>query len=120
MKHRERFAKAFRRTHPKAVEILDKDWERMVAFYDFPKEHWKHLRTTNVVESPFAAVRLRTDAAKRFKKTENATAMIWRLLLVAEKRFRKIDAPHLAAAVHRGVQFDDGVKIAKTNQRAAA
>src|SRR5439155_74852 len=73
LKRRERFAKAFRRTHPKAVEILEKDWERMVAFYEFPKEHWKHLRTTNVVESPVAAVRLRTDAAKRFKKTENAT-----------------------------------------------
>jgi len=55
-----------------------------------------------VVESPFAAVRLRTDAAKRFKKADNATAMIWRLLLVAEKLFRKIDAPHLAAEVYRG------------------
>ena len=120
VKRRERFAKAFRRTHPKAVAILEKDWERMIAFYDFPKEHWKHLRTTNVVESPFAAVRLRTDAAKRFKKTDNATAMIWRLLLIAEKRFRKIDAPHLAAAVYRGVVFDDGVRITKTNQRAAA
>jgi len=76
----------------------------MVAFFEFPKEHWKHLRTTNVVESPFAAMRLRTDAAKRFKKAANATAMIWRLLLVAEKRFRKIDAPHLAAAVYRGHQ----------------
>ena len=54
-------------------------------------------------ESPFAAVRLRTDAAQRFKKTANATAMIWRLLLVAEKRFRRIDAPHLASAVYRGV-----------------
>jgi transposase-like protein len=120
LKRRERFAKAFRRTYPKAVEILEKDWERMIAFYDFPKEHWKHLRTTNVVESPFAAVRLRTDAAKRFKKTENATAMIWRLLLVAEKRFRKIDAPHLAAEVYRSVVFEDGMKITKSNQRAAA
>ena len=120
LKRRERFAKGFRRTHPRAVEILERDWERMVAFYDFQKEHGKHLRTTNVVESPFAAVRLRTDAAKRFKKADNATAMIWRLLLVAEKRFRKIDAPHLAAAVYRGVVFEDGVKLAKTNQRAAA
>ncbi len=120
VKRRERFAKAFRRTYPRAVEILEKDWERMVAFYDFPKEHWKHLRTTNVVESPFAWGRLPTDAAKRFKKTENATAMIWRLLLVAEKRFRKIDAPHLAAEVYRGVVFEDGVKLTKSNQRAAA
>lgn len=117
---REKFARAFRRTHPRAVEILERDWDRMVAFYDFPKEHWKHLRTTNVVESPFAAVRLRTDAAKRFKKTANATSMIWRLLLVAEKRFRKIDAPSLASAVYRGVVFEDGVKVAKQNQRVAA
>ncbi|MGH7723890.1 MAG: IS256 family transposase [Candidatus Eiseniibacteriota bacterium] len=120
LKLRERFAQAFRRTHPRAVGILERDWERMVAFYDFPKEHWKHLRTTNVVESPFAAVRLRTDAAKRFKKTANATAMIWRLLLVTEKRFRKIDAPQLASAVRHGVVFEDGVKVAKQNQRAAA
>ncbi len=92
----------------------------MVAFYDFPKRHWKHLRTTNVVESSFAAVRLRTDAAKRFKKTENATAMIWRLLLIAKQRFRKIDVPHRAAEVYRGVVFEDGVKLTKPNQRAAA
>ena len=120
LKRRERFAKSFRRTYPRAVEILERDWERMVAFYDFPKEHWKHLRTTNVVESPFAAVRLRTNAAKRFKKTENATAMIWRLLLVAEKRFRKIDALYPAAEVNRGVMFEDGVMITKSNQRVAA
>ena len=59
---------------------LEEDWERLVTFYAFPKEHWKHLRTTNVVESPFAAVRLRTGAAKRFKKVENATAVIWKTL----------------------------------------
>jgi transposase-like protein len=92
---------------------------RKVAFYDFPKEHWKHLRTTNIIESPFAAVRLRTDAAKRFKKTANATAKFWRLLLVAEKRFRKIDAPRLASEIHRGGVFEDGVQVTKQNQRAA-
>ena len=72
----------------------------MVTFYDFPKEHWKHLRTTNVVESPFASVRLRTNAAKRFKKVTNATALIWRTLLVAESRFRKLDAPHLLQNIY--------------------
>ncbi len=117
---REAFAKSYRRTYPRAVEILERDWERMVAFYDFPKEHWKHLRTTNVVESPFASVRLRTDAAKRFKKVENGTAMIWRLLMIAEKRFRKIDAPHLAADVYRGVVFEDGDKVSKSMRRVAA
>lgn len=55
--------------------------ERMLSFYDFPEAHWKHLLTTNVVESPFAAVRLRTTAAKRFKKVANATALIWRVLM---------------------------------------
>jgi putative transposase len=119
-RRRDAFAKAYRRTHPKAVALLLKDWERMVAFYDFPREHWKHLRTSNVVESPFAAVRLRTDAAKRFKKAANATALIWRLLRVAESRFRKLDAPQLAAEVYRGVKYADGVKLTKSNQKVAA
>ena len=120
VKQRDAFAKSYRRTYPKAVEILENDWERMVAFFDFPKEHWKHLRTTNVVESPFAAVRLRTDAAKRFKKVENGTVMIWRLLMIAEKRFRKLNAPHLAAEVYRGVVFEDGTKVSKSMRRVAA
>jgi transposase-like protein len=51
-----------------AAELIDRDWERMVTFYRFPKDHWRHLRTSNAIESPFAALRLRTDAAKRFKK----------------------------------------------------
>ena len=53
-----------------ASEALERDWDRMVTFYDFPKEHWGHLRTTNPVESPFAALRLRTDAAKRYKRVD--------------------------------------------------
>jgi len=81
---------------------LDEDWERLVTFYAFPKEHWKHLRTTNVVESPFAAVRLRTEAAKRFKKVENATAVIWKTLLVAEQHFRRLDAPERFPEVAEG------------------
>jgi putative transposase len=55
---------------------LANDWEQLVTFYHFPSGHWLHLRTSNVVESPFASVRLRTTAAKRFKKVENATAVI--------------------------------------------
>jgi transposase-like protein len=117
---RDEFARAWRRTHPGAVAILKKDWGRMVAFFDFPKTHWKHLRTSNVVESPFASVRLRTNAAKRFKKVANATALIWRLLRVAESRFRKISAPSLAAAVYRGDKFEDGVRVTKSNRKAAA
>ena len=85
-----------------AGETLLRDWDRMVTFYQFPKEHWKHLRTTNVVESPFAALRLRTDAAKRYKKVENATAVIWKMLMLAEQRFRKLSAPEKLMAVYLG------------------
>ena len=58
----------------------------MVTFYNYPKKQWQHLRTTNPVESPFAGLRLRTDAAKRFKKVENAQAVIWKMLLVAGEK----------------------------------
>lgn len=74
------FGKTYVRAHPKAVERLERDWERMTTYYRFPAAHWKHIRTTNIVESPFAAVRLRTGAAKRFKRVENATALIWKML----------------------------------------
>jgi putative transposase len=83
-----------------AGETLVRDWDRMVTFYQFPKEHWKHLRTTNVVESPFAAMRLRTDAAKRYNKVENATAVIWKMLLLAEQRFHRLDAPEKLMQVY--------------------
>ena len=76
-----------------AAELIEQDWDRMVTFYNYPKKQWQHLRTTNPVESPFAGLRLRTDAAKRFKKVENAQAVIWKMLLVAEKRFRRLKAP---------------------------
>ena len=95
-----------------AQESLERDWERMVTFYQFPREHWKHLKTTNIVESPFAALRLRTGAAKRFKKVTNATAVIWKMLMLAEKRFRKLDAPDKLKQVFLGVEFKDGVAIA--------
>jgi len=88
--------------HKAAGDTLVRDWERMVTFYQFPKEHWKHLRTTNVVESPFAALRLRTDAAKRYKKVENATAVIWKMLMLAEHRFRRLDAPEKLMQVYLG------------------
>jgi transposase-like protein len=105
---------------PAAGRRLDADWDRMVTFYAFPKEHWKHLRTTNVVESPFAAVRLRTAAAKRFKKVENATAVIWKTLLVAEQTFRRLDAPERLPEVAEGVVYLDGVRDKRGNTKAAA
>ncbi len=92
----------------------------MVAFYDFPEAHWKHLRTTSVVESPFAGVRLGTSAAKRFKKVERATALIWKFLTVAEERFRKLDAPHLLSGVYDGRTFRDGKPVSTHQPKAAA
>jgi transposase-like protein len=119
---RDVFADRYRKDYPKAVEKLFADWARMVTFYSFPKEHWVHLRTTNVVESPFSSVRLRTDAAKRFKKIQNATAMIWKLLQVAEKNFRTLKGYWLLPDVYSGKQFVDGVMKAdsKALERMAA
>jgi putative transposase len=106
--------------YQRGAETLEQDWERMVTFYSFPKEHWKHLRTTNSVESPFAGLRLRTDAAKRYKKVDNATAVIWKMLLLSEKRFRRLDAPERLKEVFLGVQFQDGIAVKVEDQVAAA
>ena len=111
---------ATRRGAPAAGRRLAEDWDRLVTFYAFPTEHWKHLRTTNVVESPFAAVRLRTAAAKRFKKVENATAVIWKTLLVAEQSFRRLDAPELLPEVAEGVAYVNGERAKRGDEKAAA
>jgi putative transposase len=103
-----------------ASKRLDEDWERMMTFYGFPKEHWQHLRTTNVVESPFAVVRLRTTAAKRYKKVANATAVIWKTLLVAEKSFRRLNAPELLAEVADGANYVNGHRVKGTKARVSA
>lgn len=117
---RDAFVKQFERAYPKAAATLLRDWERMVTFFRYPKEHWTHLRTTNIVESPFASVRLRTTAAKRYKRVENATALIWKLLCVAERTFRKLNAAHLLAAVAAGATYEDGVAVTPRSERIAA
>jgi len=118
-KRRDQFAKRFRGQYPDAAALLERDWDRMVTFYDYPEAHWQHLRTTNVIESPFAPVRLRTDAAKRYKKVANATALIWRVLMVAEKRFRKLNAPHLMTDVYAGERYEDGAPVEHRKKIAA-
>ena len=99
-----------KRGYASASRCLVDDWDRLVTFYDFPQPHWQHLRTTNPVESPFAAARLRTDAAKRFKKVANATAVIWKLLLVAEPAFGRVKHPELMKGLSDGVQYIDGIE----------
>jgi putative transposase len=106
--------------HAEVGRALDRDWDRMVTFYQFPREHWKHLRTSNPVESPFAVVRLRTAAAKRFKRVENATAVIWKTLLIAEKTFRRLDAPELLADVARGEVYVNGVRAGNRRELTVA
>ena len=108
---RDEFLLRFKKTDPKACATLTRDWERLVSFFDYPQEHWIHLRTTNIVESPFNAVRLRTDASRRFKKTENAETMIWKLLLVAQKSWRALNAAHLMREVYEGKPFKDGIAV---------
>jgi transposase-like protein len=117
---RDRCIKQLRRLFPKAMETLERDWERMISFFNYPQEHWIHLRTTNIVESPFASVRLRTSAGKRYKRVENATALIWKLLCVAEKTFRRLTAAHLLAAVAAGAQYADGKPVRARIERSAA
>jgi putative transposase len=117
---RAQFDRCYRPLAPKAVERLEHDWERLRTFYQFPREHWRHLRTTNVVESPFAAVRLRTTAAKRFKKMDSATAMIWKVLQVAEKTFRRLNAPELLPALYAGATYVDGIKQRTVNHQEVA
>jgi transposase-like protein len=112
--NRDQFLKGCQKgDYPRAAATLGRDWDRMVTFYNFPKEHWKHLRTTNPVESHFAGLRQRTDAAKRYKKVDNATAVIWKLLLLAEQRLRMKE-------VFLGVQFRDGIEVKVEDQVAAA
>jgi len=99
---------------------LDEDWGRLVTFYAFPKEHWKHLRTTNVVESPFATVRLRTEAAKRFKNGGERNGVIWKTLLVAEQRFRRLDAPEPSQRSPRAWCTSTAARKKRSNEKAAA
>jgi putative transposase len=118
---RAEFTTRYRKLAPKAVERLADDWERLVTFYQFPREHWPHLRTTNVIESPFATVRLRTTAAKRFKRVESATALIWKLLRVAESTFRRLKGAELLPAVYSGMRYEDGEQHStRAQQRIAA
>ena len=117
IQERKKFEQAFRH-NPKAVKSVVENWERLTRYYDFPREHWKHLRTSNVVESPFSRVRLRTGASRRFKSAVNATCLIWKTMMIAEMSFRKLNAPHLVEKVAEGRIYKDGVETEKV--RAAA
>ena len=102
------FSKEYGARYPKAVETLTKDRDRLLTFFDFPAEHWIHLRTTNPIESAFATVKARTKKTKGAGSRRAGLAMAFKLLLAAEKHWRKVNAPHLVALVKAGVEFPNG------------
>lgn len=104
------FVETYRAKHPKAVECLVKDQQALLAFYDFPAEHWAHLRTTNPIESTFATVRLRTNKTKGCGTRLATLTMVFKLVQAAEKRWRKLNGYKLLEDVIRGVRFVDGIK----------
>jgi transposase-like protein len=104
----ERFCQEFQAKYPKAAECLLKDQNELLTFFDFPAEHWIHLRTTNPIESTFATVKARTKRTKGAGSRKAALAMAFKLLLGAEAYWRKISAPHLVALAQAGVEFSDG------------
>jgi transposase-like protein len=106
---RSRFEAEYQAKYPKAVESLTANWQRLVAFFDFPAEHWKHLRTTNVIESPFATVRLRERATRGAGSRTKGLLMAFKLLDMAQQRWRRLDGAHLLPLVRAGVKFVDGV-----------
>jgi len=106
--------------YDKAVECLTKDREVLLAFYDFPAEHWKHLRTTNVIESAFATIRHRTVRAKGCLSNKTALAMIYKLAEAAEKNWRRLDGHNQLPKLILGVRFVDGIEIKSQAQAAAA
>ncbi|MFQ5870202.1 MAG: IS256 family transposase [Candidatus Zixiibacteriota bacterium] len=110
LKERNRFERTFGEKS-KTVQSVVHNWGRLTAFYDYPREHWKHLRTSNVVESPFSRVRLRTGASRRFKSPVNATCLIWKTLRIAEMSFQKLNAAHLVEKVVGGKTYRDGKEI---------
>ena len=101
---------------PKAVAKVTDDAEALLAFYDYPAEHWVHLRTTNPVESTFATVRLRTRVTKGPGNKQAGLAMAFKLLEAAEQRWRSVNGPHLVALVRAGAVFRKGVLIARPEQ----
>ena len=96
---------------PKAVESLTRDRDKLLTHFDFPAEHWQHLRTTNPIESTFATVKLRQRVTKGAGSRTAGLTMAFKLLLMAQTRWRRLNAPHLVAQVRAGVSFQDGVRV---------
>ena len=114
------FVETWTPKYDKAVECLTKDRDALLAFYDFPAEHWKHLRTSNVIESAFATVRHRTVRSKGCLSNKTALAMIFKLAEAAEKSWRRLNGHNQLPKLILGVKFADGVEVVRSQAQAAA
>ena len=114
------FAAKYQAKYPKAVTCLTKDREALLAFYDFPAEHWQHIRTTNPIESVFATVRHRTVRSKGCLSHKTALAMVFKLVTAASKTWRRLNGYEKLPRVIQGVKFTDGLPADETETRAAA
>ncbi|MBA3425591.1 MAG: IS256 family transposase [Rubrobacter sp.] len=114
------FASEFGVKWPKAAAKITEDEEALLAYYDYPAEHWRHLRTTNPIESPFAAVRARTGITKGPGSREAGLSMIFKLLEAAEGRWRRLNGHHLVCLVRAGAVFVNGELVKSVEEKDAA
>lgn len=106
------FCEAFEPKHPKAVKCLIKDTDELLAFYDFPAQHWVHIRTTNPIESLFATIRLRTKRTKGHGSAKAALSMAFKLAQCAEKKWNRLRGSELLAdVIDVNFKFEDGIKM---------
>ena len=115
------FVESYRVKYDKAAECLKKDRDVLLTFYDFPAEHWKHLRTTNVIESTFATVRHRTIRSKGCLSNRTALAMVFKLIEAAQNNWRRLDGHNQLPKIILGVKFTDGLEVVAkpANQKLA-
>ena len=115
-----RTVKSFEAKYPRAMECLQKDKSSLLTFYDFPAEHWQHIRTTNPIESVFATVRLRTTKTKNCGSRKTTLMMAYKLMITAQKKWRRLRGYRLLADVVNGVVFKDGEKETSDQQQGVA
>jgi transposase-like protein len=113
------FEAAYGAKFPKAVAKITDDLEPLLAFYDFPAEHWVHLRTTNPIESTFATVRNRSKITKGPGSRAQGIAMAYKLIEAAQSRWRAVNAPHLVALVRAGAKFENSKLVEHPDEPAA-
>ena len=116
----DRTVKRFEAKYPRAMECLAKDREELLAFYDYPAEHWVHIRTTNPIESTFATVRLRSKRSRNCGSRATTLAMVFKLLQSAQKRWKRIKGFNKLELVVNNVQFKDGEPLTDQSDRTAA